>query len=218
MLRQALVYKRTQVRHVLGVKCSGLKTGFVMMLMSMNVLGCPDKPLDEARRLEESGELGKAAAAYLAAAKADRANLSAWDGAVKIWCKDLARIDKCLEVLDLELRTLGKLTRHHDFLSVALEQRAKQRMQQGLVKSALMDLKRAAKAGPLRASVYVEQARAYSALGIRHLAEQALKKARKLDPKNKDADEVAKQLPNEEGFGGDQVESPEGAESSTVSK
>ena len=189
-----------------------------MMLMSIQLVGCPEKPLDEARRQEAAGNLGKAAEYYLAAAKADPANLSAWDGAVKIWCKDLARIDKCLEVLDLELRKLGKLTRHHDYLSVALENRAKQRMQQGLVKSALMDLQRAAKAGPLRASVYVEQARAYSALGIRHLAEQALKKARKLDPNNRDADEVAKQLPNEEGFGGDQVEATEGADSSTVSK
>ena len=215
MLRQALVYKRTQVRHVLGVKCCGLRARVGMMLIAIHMLGCPEKPIDEARRLEKKGELGKAAEAYVAAAKADRANLSAWDGAVRIWCKELARIDKCLEVLDLELQTLGKLTRHHDYLSVALESRAKQRMQQGLIKSALMDLKRAAKAGPLRASVYVEQARAYSALGIRHLAEQALAKARKLDPKNKAADQVAEQLPSEEGFGGDQAASPG---SSTVSK
>ena len=46
-----------------------------------------------------------AALAYTMAAKADRANLSAWDGALRIWCKELARIDKCLELLDLELAT-----------------------------------------------------------------------------------------------------------------
>jgi tetratricopeptide (TPR) repeat protein len=170
------------------------------------LFGCPDKPLDQARTLEKQGDKAAAAEAYFAAAKADRANLGAWDGAVRIWCQELAKIDRCLGVLDLELTTLGKLTRHQDHLSEALEKRARIRLTQGLTKSALMDLKRAQQAGPMRASVYVAQAKAYNALGVRHLALKALARARQLDPRNPEANEVAKQLPDEEGFGGEQAQ------------
>jgi tetratricopeptide (TPR) repeat protein len=174
--------------------------------MVVGLLGCPDKPLEKARALEKNGKIAEAAEVYLATAKADKANLAAWDGAVRIWCQELAKIDRCLDILDLELNTLGKLTRHQNHLSEALEKRARIRLTQGLTKSALMDLKRAQKAGPLRASVYVGQAKAYSAIGVRHLAVQALARARQLDPHNKEADEIARQLPDEEGFGGDETQ------------
>jgi tetratricopeptide (TPR) repeat protein len=183
------------------VKHDARARGFALSLVLFN-FGCPDKPLETARKLEQSGDKLAAAKAYTIALKADRANLSAWDGALRIWCEELARIDKCLEILDLELATLGNLRRHQDHLSVALEKRARTRIKQGLVKSALMDLKRAQKAGPTRASVLVVQAIAYNALGIRHLAVQALQRARKLDPQNKEANEIAKRLPDEEAFGG----------------
>lgn len=164
--------------------------------------GCPSSPLSDARALESGGDKEGAAEAYFTVAKDDAANLAAWDSAVRIWCDELARIDKCLDVLDAELATLGNLQRHQDALSKALELRARTRMKAGLVKSALMDLERAKKAGPGRASVFVAKARGYAMLGVRHLAEQALEQARKLDPNNEEANEVAKMLPAEEGFGG----------------
>jgi len=190
-----------RLKDVPPVKGAICGRGFALGIMFL-VSACPDKPLQKARELEAAEKKEEAAEAYATAAKADRANLSAWDGALRIWCKELARIDKCLELLDLELATLGNLSRHQDYLSEALEIRARKRIGQGLVKSALMDLKRAQKAGPARASVHVAQAIAYSAIGVRHLAIQALERARKLDPQNPEILKVARRLPDEEGFGG----------------
>ena len=175
--------------------------GFTPLILAL--CACPERALDGARALEASGDLAGAAAAHVEAARRDPANLAAWDGAVRLWCKELHRIDACLEVLDLELDLLGNLQRHRDVLSEALEARARARLEQGLAKSALMDLERARKAGPSRASVMVATARAYVALGAREAAVQSLEKARQLDPNNAEADQVARMIPAAAGFGGE---------------
>ena len=51
----------------------------------------------------------------------------------------------------LELEMLGNINRHREALSVALEKRARLRLEKGMAKGALMDLARAIKASPWRA-------------------------------------------------------------------
>ncbi len=164
---------------------------------------CPERPLDQAHRLAGEGRWEAAGEAYLAVAKADPASLGAWDGAVEAWCQRLANVGQCLSVLDLELDLLGNLNRHADALAEALERRARARLEQGLAQPALDDLARAEMAAPERASVLVAKARALIALGKSQAAKEALHQAKKLDPRNAEADQLWPELPDEEHFGGE---------------
>ncbi|MCB9645657.1 MAG: hypothetical protein H6730_03530 [Deltaproteobacteria bacterium] len=175
------------------------------------LLGCPDRPLDEAKALAARGEHAEAGARFLAAAKADPANLAAWDGAVESYCRAAADVGRCMEVLDLELEVLGNLQRHRDALSEALERRARARLSQGMVDAALEDVARAEKAAPERAAVQVVRARALIMRGERAAAVEALERARKLDPEDREVDQVLELVPSvpeddpdapSEGFGG----------------
>lgn len=173
-------------------------------LLAALLLGCPTDPLAEAKALEAAGELKAAARAYVRVAKADPANLAAWDRAIDIQCRRRIDVGACMGILDLELDRLGSLKRHHDALSEVLERRARARLEQGLAKAALEDLVRAKKAAPGRASVLVVEAKALATLGRADEAHRTLLKARSLDPSNEEASALFAELPkpSEERFGG----------------
>ena len=166
-----------------------------LLIYAVLLTGCPDRRLQDARALVEEGRFKEAGAAFVALAKADPANLAAWDGAVQLWCRDQINVGECVGVLDLELKLLGSLQRHRDALSEVLERRARARLQQGMIESALADLKRAAEAAPERPSVYAAQARAHMMRGARTEMLNALDHAKKLDPKNAEADELYRWAP-----------------------
>ncbi|MEM7679354.1 MAG: hypothetical protein AAF449_25555 [Myxococcota bacterium] len=166
-----------------------------ILALSLAMAGCPDTRLAEARRLAGAGHTDKAGAAFVALAKADPANLGAWDGAVQLWCNDQVNVGECMSVLDLELQLLGDLQRHRDVLSEVLERRARERLTQGMVDAALSDLDRAAKAAPERATVYTARARAFMMLGRTEAIRRALKKAKKLEPRLSEIDELYRQIP-----------------------
>lgn len=156
--------------------------------------GCPDRPLDRARALEEKGDLREAGELYVDAAKADPANLAAWDAAIELWCRKSFNVGECMGVLDLELKLLGNVERHKEALSEVLELRARARSEQGLIDAALSDLDRAQRAMPNRSTVYSARARALLKQGLREEALTALKRARELDRKNAEVDELAKAI------------------------
>jgi tetratricopeptide (TPR) repeat protein len=168
------------------------------------LFGCPENDFDRAKKLEEEGHYREAGELYVDIAKRDPANLAAWDRAVEVWCRKAINVGECMGVLDLELDRLGNLDRHSEALSEVLELRARARIEQGLVDAALDDLQRAEKASPKRASVFVARARAYVQAGKRAPALEALERAQMLDPNDKEIDELAALLPDEEdeGFGG----------------
>ncbi|MBK8014497.1 MAG: hypothetical protein IPK13_24495 [Deltaproteobacteria bacterium] len=163
--------------------------------MAAFLSACPSSDVHRARNLEAEGKLEEAAALYLAAAKADPANLAAWDGAVETSCRKTTHVGACLNVLDLELNTIGTLERHQDALGEVLEARARARLEQGLVDAALDDLDRAEKAAPKRASILVVRARAAIMRGDREAAIANITRARTLDPANEEADEILADLP-----------------------
>ncbi|MCB9654752.1 MAG: tetratricopeptide repeat protein [Deltaproteobacteria bacterium] len=175
----------------------GLATVVAWAAASTLLAGCPSSDVHRARSLETAGKLEEAAALYLAAAKADPANLAAWDGAVETSCRKSTHVGACLNVLDLELNTIGTLERHQDALGEVLEARARARLEQGLVEAALDDLDRAEKAAPNRASVHVVRARAAMMRGDREGAIASITRARTLDPASEEANEVLKALPDE---------------------
>ncbi|MEL7372300.1 MAG: tetratricopeptide repeat protein [Myxococcota bacterium] len=156
---------------------------------------CPDGQLADARRLAQAGRTEEAGAAFVALAKADPANLAAWDGAVQLWCHDQINVGECMSVLDLELQLLGNLQRHRDTLSEVLERRARARLAQGMVDAALTDLERAIKAAPERATVYTARARAFMMMGRSEEGRLALRTARKLQPKLTEIDELYRSMP-----------------------
>ncbi|MCC7386848.1 MAG: tetratricopeptide repeat protein [Deltaproteobacteria bacterium] len=158
---------------------------------------CPASPFEEAERLEKADQTREAAAAFRAIAGSDPANLAAWDRAVALYCRKLIDVGECTKTLDLELRLLGKLDRHREVLSEVLEERARARLDEGLAKTALMDLERAMQAGPGRASVHSARAKVYLSLGEWEMAQQALEKARALDPNHAESQELIKLLPPE---------------------
>ncbi len=167
------------------IDAPGVRTGARFgLLFVIGLAGCPEHPLDDARRLEREGQLREAGRRYLAAARQDPANLAAWDGAVELICRREADVGGCLEVLDLELSLLGNLQRHRDVLAEVLERRASARLEQGLVDAALEDLERADRASPDRPGVLVARAQALMAKGRGSEALQALTRARRLDPRN----------------------------------
>lgn len=174
------------------------------------LFACPSDPLSGAEKLESSGKLEAAAQAYVRIAKADPANLAAWDRAVDIQCRRRIDVGACMGILDLELDLLGTLKRHHDVLSRVLERRARARLTQGLAEAALEDLARAEKAAPERASVQVAKAKALATLGRADEAHQTLLKARSLDPTNEEASALFAELPKptEELFGGGAKRAP----------
>lgn len=172
--------------------------------MSTAIAGCPSDPLAEARGLEARGERVEAAESFRRAAKRDPANLAAWDGAVRLYCEELARVGECLSTLDLELDLIGNVVRHTAAYASALEQRARARLESGMPAEAEADIERALRVTPERASLYVVRARARLARGERAAAEKDLARARQLDPAETEADEVVEILRAEpEGFGGD---------------
>ena len=193
------------------LQCTNLTPGTsmvrVLLILSFALTGCPDRQLDDARALIEAGRYEEAGEAFVALAKADPANLGAWDGAVRLWCRDQVNVGRCISVLDLELQLLGTLQRHRDALAEVLERRARARLEQGLVEPALDDLERAIKAAPERPSVHVAQARAYMMKGEADAMLKALDLAKKLDPRQVEADELYQLVPtasvaDDEGFGG----------------
>lgn len=175
-----------------------LLCGFVLCV------GCPSNPLGRAQAFEQAGDLQSAARTYVAVAKADPANLAAWDRAIDIQCKQRIDVGACMGILDLELDLLGNLSRHHDALAEVLEMRARERLKQGFLDAALSDLERATKASPNRASLYVVQAKALSAQGKASEARSVLMRARALDPSNAEASALFAELPSppEDDFGG----------------
>ncbi len=161
------------------------------------LMGCTSNTVDVARRHERLGDIHRAATLYLAAAKRDPANLAAWDGAVRTRCTLGTDVGRCLGVLDLELDLLGNVVRHRDALANVLEARARARLTQGLVKSALEDLARAARAAPNRATLYTARAKAHTMLGHNAEALEALLLARKLDPHNQEANLLFREIPTQ---------------------
>ncbi len=176
-----------------------------LSLSLVALLACPGSPIDEARRLEAAGEREGAAERYQAVARADPANLAAWDAAVRLWCRELARIDRCV---GLELELLGDLASHREALGEALEARGRRRLEAGLVDAALGDLERAEKAAPRRASVHAAFARLWIARGDREAALRARDRARRLDPTLEELEALTETRPTEEGFGGEGVAEP----------
>ncbi len=166
--------------------------------------GCPERPLAGAEALEQKGELAAAAQQYVRIAKADPANLAAWDRAIQIQCRTRIDVGACMGVLELELDLIGSLERHRDALAEVLERRARARLDQGMAEAALEDLTRAQRAAPLRASVQVAQAKALASLGRAAEARRVLLAARQLDPGNAEANALFADLPAdpEEEFGG----------------
>lgn len=182
-----------------------------MLVLVLGILGCPDRPLQRAFEDLQAGRFEEAGDAFFREARHDPAHLAAWDGAVEVWCRRAVHVARCLEVLDAELELLGSVERHRDALSHSLETRARARLQSGLVDAALSDLERAAKAAPERSSVPVAEARGLVMLGRREAAIEALERARRLDPRNPEIEEVLRLLPGagrptpappQEGFGG----------------
>jgi tetratricopeptide (TPR) repeat protein len=161
---------------------SGIGALAALAVGAMGAFGCPDDPLDEARQLEAEGALPAAGEAYLAAAKADPALLAAWDGAVRIHCRQRGDVGRCLGVLDYELELLGRVERHAAALAEALEMRARARLETGLVDPARSDLERAEQVAPERASVQAALARVALARGDKAEARTRLERARRLDP------------------------------------
>ncbi len=172
------------------------------LLLSLLLCACPSHSINKAKELEQLGQLKEAADRYWAIVKDDPANLGAWDGAVRIWCRLDINVGRCMETLELELDILGNLQRHQDALSEVLELRARARMDQGMANAALSDLVRSEKAAPERASVLIAKARALVMLGRRKDAALYGRRATELEPKNVELDEVTRMLPQEEGFGG----------------
>jgi tetratricopeptide (TPR) repeat protein len=175
-------------------------------LIAALLAGCPDHPLDRAIALEAAGDARGAGNLYLEVAKADPANLGAWDKAIELICRRLGDVGECTNILDLELKALGKLDRHREVLSEVLEARASERIAAGFIREALADLERAKSANPDRAPAYVLEAKALLALGQRNAAVQAIQKARDLDPHNAEANRLVEELfprtEDEEPFGG----------------
>jgi tetratricopeptide (TPR) repeat protein len=169
LARRRLACVRRTVRALVTVACAA-------------GIGCPDDPLAEPHRLEREGEFAQAAQAYLNAARADPANLAAWDGAVRVACEVRLDVAACLEVLDLELEVLGSVQRHADALAYSLERRARARLEQGLVEAAAADLKRAEAAAPERGVIHATWARLHLAQGDVEAARRALDEARKRSP------------------------------------
>jgi tetratricopeptide (TPR) repeat protein len=131
---------------------------------------------------------------YLDIAKADPANLAAWDAAIELWCRKSTNVGECMGVLDLELKLLGNVELHKEALSEVLELRARARTEQGLIDAALADLDRAERALRTRSTVFSARARALLKASRRDEALEALKHARELDPKNEEVDELSKVL------------------------
>jgi tetratricopeptide (TPR) repeat protein len=169
------------------------------------LFACRANPLAEAEALEEAGHLEAAAAHYVSAAKADPANLAAWDRAIELQCRRRIDVGACIGILDLELDLLGSLQRHHDALGEVLERRARARLEQGMAAAALEDLARAERAMPLEASIHVVKAKALASLGRAAEARAALLEARRLEPDNAEANALFAELPAdpEDRFGGD---------------
>jgi tetratricopeptide (TPR) repeat protein len=167
--------------------------------------GCPARPFAEAEALEEAGDLEGAAALYVRHAKADPADLAAWDRAIEIQCKRRIDVGACIGILDLELDLIGSLERHHDALSEVLERRARARLEQGMAEAALEDLARAQKASPSKVSVLVAKAKAYAGLGKGREAREALEAARRIEPGNAEMNEFFADLPPhpDDSFGGE---------------
>ncbi|MEO1227297.1 MAG: hypothetical protein AAFZ18_00220 [Myxococcota bacterium] len=166
--------------------------------------GCPQNPIEGARRALERGDLDEAGETFLRVARADPAHLAAWDGAVEVWCRRKVAVARCLEVLDLELDFLGSIARHHDALAASLESRARARLESGLAKSALEDLERAEAAAPERASIHVVRARALGMLGQSEAARAALDRALTLDPHHREGRALLEDL-SDEGASGDEA-------------
>lgn len=152
--------------------------------------GCPSDPLQAARQHERAGDLDLAGEAYLQAAKADPALLAGWDGAVRIFCRQQSDVGRCLAVLDFELELLGRVERHADALAEALEQRARARLETGLVDAARSDLLRAEKVAPTRSTVHTALARVALASGQPVQARQRLERARELEPSLAELEEL----------------------------
>ena len=76
------------------------------LLLGGLLSGCPERPLDRARRLEAAGQSKEAAQAYQQVAKADPANLAAWDKAVELLCAQGTAVNDCMGILDLERELL----------------------------------------------------------------------------------------------------------------
>lgn len=150
--------------------------------LAASLLGCPSDPLDLPRRLEAEGAWDEAGDAYLAAAKADPAHLAAWEGAVRIFCREQRNVGRCLAVLDYELDLLGRVDAHADALAEALEDRGRARLERGLVEAARSDLERAQAVAPHRASVHAALARVHLARGRLTEAKARLRRARELRP------------------------------------
>ena len=201
--RSARLLRRTVLGLLRREQILWLPFGFLILA------ACPDRQLDDARSLLEAGKLDEAGRAFVALARADPANLAAWDGAVQVWCRDQINVGECMSVLDLELKLLGNLQRHRDALSEVLERRARARLEQGLIDAAFADLARAEKAAPERASVYVAQARAHMMRGDRAAMLEALDRAKKRDPGLAEADALYRIVPSsttaEDAFGGPQA-------------
>jgi len=166
--------------------------------LALALAGCPSSEMEDAKALAAGGRYLEAGAAFKDIARADPANLAAWDGAIDAFCRKEVRVGECMGVLDLELELLGNLDRHADALSEALDARARARLEQGLVDPALADLARAEKAAPDRAPVLVTKARALIMKGQSEAALEALYRAKKIDPSFAEADEVFRLVPKED--------------------
>lgn len=182
-----------------------------LLTSAVLLAGCPSDPLADARAKAAAGEHAAAGAAFFEAAKADPANLAAWDGAVTNYCGRTPNVGDCMTVLDTELQVLGTLQRHQDALSEVLERRGRARIESGIVEAGLADLARAEKAAPERASVLVARAKGLVMLGRSKEAQAALHRAKRLQPDVPGADEVFRMIPKaptatvtapEETFGG----------------
>jgi tetratricopeptide (TPR) repeat protein len=177
-----------------------------VVLFAVLLTACPAHPVEDGKKLEAEGRFAEAGETYLTAAKDDPANLAAWDAAIDLWCKKQINVGECMTVLDVELQLLGNLERHTEALAEVLEMRARARLENDLVDAAIEDLDRAIKAAPNRASTYVALARCQIRRGQNALALEALTKAKRIDPKQSEADELLKTLPSgpgEETFGGE---------------
>ena len=101
---------------------------------------------------------------------------------------------------------MGSVARHQDALSISLERRARARLEAGLPRAALEDLKRAERDAPGRVSVLLAKVRAHAMLGQRNEAIQALDAAARMDPNHPELSEARSHVParasGDEGFGG----------------
>lgn len=116
-----------------------------MIASSLLIAACARGDLDAARRLEAEGRLRAAGAAFQRLAESDPANLAAWDGAVRIWCRRLAAVGRCAAVLGEERARIGRVERHEAALFDALVGRAHARIDAGLIAAAADDIARAEK-------------------------------------------------------------------------